>query len=278
MSVETEIDRLRPMVALAVIVLLVLAIGGCSMRQMIYPAPHITVGEPPADMEEATLGSGGESIVAWYWEPPEVQYLKPALLFLHGNGENLETIRASNTLEQLRQLGSPFLIIDYPGYGRSSGRPSESSLKRAAADSIRWLSDRTGERRIVVCGWSLGAAVGVHVAATESSVDALIAMSAWTSLSDVAELHFPRWLVGTLLRETYDSADSGSRITIPTLLIHGTKDPIIPVAQGHNLASKIPHAEWFEVPTSGHNDLLSYSEVWSVIAEFLDRVRAVPAV
>lgn len=248
-------------------------LGGCSMRQMIYPAPPVPVGEPPAWMEEVEVEAGdGVSLVGWYWEPDPSNPNRPVIVFLHGNGENLETMRSSSTLEQIRRLRSPFLVVDYPGYGRSSGFPSEASLKRGAAAAVHWAFERFDGREVVICGWSLGAAVAIHTAATEPEVVALIAMSAWTSLEEVAANHFPGWLVGVLLRESYDSVEVGVEVEVPSLLIHGSEDSIIPIEQGRRVAAQIPRAQWLELAGAGHNDLLSFPEVWEAIEAFVGLV------
>ncbi|MEM6797745.1 MAG: hypothetical protein AAF725_27500, partial [Acidobacteriota bacterium] len=95
------------------------------VRQMLYPAPPFRVPPAPAPLEEEILTSSeGDRIVAWTSALPE----GPAVLFLHGNGENLETLRLSGVFESFAALGASAMAIDYPGYGRSTGRPSERSL------------------------------------------------------------------------------------------------------------------------------------------------------
>ncbi len=263
--------------SLIVVVLTVFAANlsflGCSMRQMIYPSPAIPVGGPPTGLEEVIISSGDDSkVVAWYRELAMSHGGRPAVLFFHGNGENLETMRMSATFEQLDRLQTPYLVVDYPGYGRSSGIPSERSLKESGLAAMRWLVDQQPDRPLVICGWSLGAAVAIFLAAETDDLDGLIAISAWTSLRDVAKIHFPNWMVGALLRESYDSAVIVETIQEPTLLIHGGRDEIIPVAQGRKLRSKMPRSAWLEVDLAGHNDLLSHPEVWQAIRKFLDLV------
>lgn len=243
------------------------------MRQMIYPSPAIPVGDPPTGLEEVTIPLGdGSKVVGWYRGSAKSDGVRPAVLFFHGNGENLETMRMSATFEQLDQLHSPYLVVDYPGYGRSSGIPSERSLKEAGLVASRWLGDRHPDSSLVVCGWSLGAAVAIFLAAETDGVDGLIAISAWTSLRDVAAIHFPNWMVGVLLRESYDSALLVEQVQQPTLLIHGGRDQIIPVLQGRALKANMPHSAWLEIDLAGHNDLLSYPQVWQAIQEFLNLV------
>ena len=100
-----------------------------------------------------------------------------------------------------------------------------------------WLLMERPDNPKIIMGWSLGAAVAVQTAATfKGSVDGLILLSPWTTLPDVASHHFPRWLVRLLLKETYPSVVAAAEIDIPSLVIHGTEDQIIPFSQGEALA------------------------------------------
>ena len=257
----------------------ILLLSSCSVRHIIYPAPAISVGKPPSGMEEVWLDTRrGVSILAWHRDGSRLSPHRPTLLYFHGNGENLETMRLSGSLAELDKLGVPYLAVDYPGYGRSSGAPSEASIKEAGEAALQWLVRRYPDRPRIVCGWSLGAAVATYLAATSKDLQGLVALSAWTSLADVAALHFPSWLTGILLRESYDSAEVAVGIEMPSLVIHGDRDEIIPAAQGRALAEAIPQAEWLAIEAAGHNDLLSNGRVWRAISGFLNLVEANAAV
>jgi pimeloyl-ACP methyl ester carboxylesterase len=261
-------------VGLAVSVILVILCGmclsGCLGRKMTYPAPAVTVGPAPAPLEEIALKpASGKTVVAWVFlpaAPPGV----PALLFFHGNGENLETLRLSGALEELRRLGVPFLAIDYPGYGRSRGNPSEQGVLESADAAVAWLGQRCPGRPLVSCGWSMGAAVALQTAARHPDrVKGLIALSSWTSLRDVARAHFPGWMVWLLLRERYPSLETAPRIACPALVMHGAKDDLIPASQGERVAKAISRARWVPIPGAGHNDILGEPRIWEEMAAFL---------
>jgi fermentation-respiration switch protein FrsA (DUF1100 family) len=193
----------------------------------------------------------------------------PAVLFLHGNGENLQTMHQAGLFEDLKGLGLPFLAIDYPGYGRSFGEPSEAGLVRSAESGAEWLRRKHPGRPLAFCGWSLGAAVAVQ-AAGRSQPDGLILLSAWSRLADVAKVHYPDWMVKLLLRERYDSLEAAERIRCRVLLVHGERDSIIPPEQGRLLFGRFPvPPAWVAVPDADHNDLLSRSIVWEEIGKFL---------
>jgi uncharacterized protein len=239
------------------------------VQSMIYPAPSIAVGDkPPVSFAHPNWDL---EIDGWLHEPQRPA-AKQVMLYFHGNGENLETLRRSGLLSELQALQIPFLVIDYPGYGRSKGRTSEESILRNSAGAVSWLKGRFADHSVILCGWSLGASVAVQTA-EQTQTDALIAMSTWTSLRDVAVLHFSEWLVGFALKERYDALQAAHKITCPVLMIHGELDDLIPVGQGKSVASamKAP-TRWVLIPSVGHNDLLSQPVVWKEITQFLHQI------
>jgi pimeloyl-ACP methyl ester carboxylesterase len=240
-------------------------------RSVLYPAPAVSVPSPPPEpLEEIELESEGNLLVGW-WRPAR-ESGGPVVLMLHGNGENLETLRYSGLFDRFAELGAAVLALDYPGYGLSAGRPSEESLVAAATAALRELDSRAGSRRRrVVAGWSLGAAVAAQLAAAESgSVDSLALMSPWTALPELAATHFPAWLTGLLLEDRYDTLAVAGRIRCSTLVVHGAEDRIIPASHGRRVhAALAGRKEWVEVPGAGHNDLLARSETWRALGELL---------
>jgi pimeloyl-ACP methyl ester carboxylesterase len=236
------------------------------VQSMIYPAPSVAVSEkPPVSF---THPDWDLEIDGWLYEP-ERPAAKQVMLYFHGNGENLETLRQSGLLGELQALQIPFLVVDYPGYGRSKGRTSEESILRNSTAAVKWLKNRFADHSVILCGWSLGASVAVQTA-QQTQPDALIAMSTWTSMRDIAVLHFSGWLVGLALKERYDALEAAKQITCPVLMIHGELDDLIPASQGEKVATALKAPKrWVLLPSVGHNDLLSQPEVWKEIAAFL---------
>ena len=242
-------------------------------RQMIYPAPGVAVpSPPPSPLEEVQLSpSTGERVTAWAsGEDPALPPGRPVALFFHGNGENLATMHWAGTFEALDRLRIPYLAVDYPGYGRSSGAPSEEGLIATGDAAVAWARQRYPDRPVVVCGWSLGAAVALAAAARNpGDVAGVIALSPWTSLADVARVLFPGFMVKALLRERYDSLEAARKIGVPALVIHGERDDLIPAEQGRRIAEALSGARWVPVRRAGHNDLLGQAEVWDEISRFV---------
>ncbi len=256
--------------------------AACDMQTLLYPVPGIAVpADPPAGYEEVGLESAaGDRIHGWHLDAGHAR--APAVVLFHGNGENLGTMARAGTLHELARLGVAVLVVDYPGYGQSSGRPSEAAILAAAEAALAWLAERHSDRSLVAMGWSLGAAVAIELAARHPveaagrdarEVAGLVALSPWTCLEDVARTHFPGWMVRLFLRERYDAMGAAARVRVPVVVIHGEADTIVPPALGTRLANAFPQgARLVLVPDTGHNDLLGRPEVWRRIREFLAQI------
>ena len=234
------------------------------MRTAVYPGSLARPsGPPPEGWEEVALPPA----LAWHVPCPRGD--GPVLLLFHGNGEILDP----DWIRGFSSLDVPVLAVEYPGYGRSAGKPSERGLMAAGIAALDWAAERYPGRALVPCGWSLGSAVAVQVAASRSErVSGLILMSPFTRLPDAARAHYPGWLVAFLLRERYDSLEAASRVRCPSLVLHGTEDPVVPCGQGRRIAAALPSASWVEIPGAGHNDLLGCC--WIEIQGFVKNIRA----
>jgi hypothetical protein len=266
-QVKRSILWILPVLALLVIGV---SMNNSFVRSMIYPAPSVRVpGTPPASYEQPDWDL---EMHGWLYRPPGESH-RQVMIYFHGNGENLETMRQSGLLEELQRLEIPFLVVDYPGYGLSQGQASEESILRDGLKATKWLKNAFPDRSMIVCGWSLGASVAIQTTAASDQADGLIALSAWTSLRDVAALHFSEWLVRFALRESFDALNAAKKIQLPALFIHGDEDDLIPATQGKKVAVSIPApARWVALPGVGHNDLLGQPEVWNEIRKFLSEL------
>jgi uncharacterized protein len=241
-------------------------------RPMIYPAPPVQVpSPPPPPLAEVALDlATGERVVGWAHAGAGLAPSAPVALFFHGNGENLATLHWAGLFGDLADLGIALLVVDYPGYGRSTGTPSEEGLVATGDAAVAWALARHPGRPVAVCGWSLGAAVAIAAAARQpAGVAGLVGLSAWTTLADVARLLFPSLLVKGLLRERYDSLALAPGIRVPALVVHGEEDELIPVEQGRRIAAALGGpTRWVPVPGAGHNDLLAQPVVWEELRRF----------
>jgi hypothetical protein len=250
--------------------------GGCRMvKSMVYPAPAVPVQAPPNPyLPVSPTTENGDKLDMWVLDPEGSSDVLGTVLFFHGNGENLETLRLSGKFEALRYLGCTAVAIDYPGYGRSSGSPSEKSLAEAADAALGWVVQNRPDAPVFVCGWSLGAGVAAGVAKRhDNQIHGVVLLSPWTTLADVAGTRFPRFLVRMVLRDRYDSIEAVKQITTPVLVMHGTDDRVIPFSQGRQLAEKTKSLyKWVPVEGAGHTQLLSHPLVRQELNTFITAI------
>lgn len=267
----TRSQFIKTAIVILVLMIIFIPLTQYLVRFMTYPAPPITVPSPPQPFREVAIEyTRGESAIGWLYENSAAQNA-PVILMFHGNGENLETMRRGGMLHQFMDLNVSFLALDYPGYGRSDGKPSEQNNIAAANAAFQWIVRNFETNPRIIFGWSLGAAVAIPTAAQhQSGVDGLIAVSPWSSLPEVAAVHYPGFLVKPLLKESYNSVEAARQIDCPTLIIHGEQDNIIPISQGKKVAEVMgAAARWVPVPHTGHNDIFGRELVWEVIGDFI---------
>jgi fermentation-respiration switch protein FrsA (DUF1100 family) len=194
--------------------------------------------------------SDGLRLHAWWVPSPGARL---ATLYLHGNGGNLA--HSPGHLREITAAGSSVLIIDYRGYGKSPGRPTERGLYRDADAGYDYLIGRGyGPGQIVIHGESLGSAVAVDLA-RRRTCGGLILECPFTSFAAVAGKIVP--LVGGLFAYGFNSVRKIARVHAPVLIIHGDRDRTIPHAMGRAVfeAANKPKSFW-TIEEASHLDLV----------------------
>jgi fermentation-respiration switch protein FrsA (DUF1100 family) len=255
--------------AAAGIYLVVLVLLWSMQERITFPAPKGPLPDPAR-----TIGYGervevrmhdGTGLVGWYLpavkdqlrrsggQEPNAGAKTPAMLWFYGNGENIGAIWP--IIRDFRPPHAALLVLDYPGYGASEGRTSESGIYEAGDLAYQALLQRPDidANRIYVYGRSLGSAVATHVAATHQ-VAGLILESPFTSARAMAARHykiFPRGLV----RLRLDNLERIKQIRCPTLILHGNADALGPIEMGKELgAAAGGPIDFVIIDGSGHNE------------------------
>jgi pimeloyl-ACP methyl ester carboxylesterase len=155
----------------------------------------------------------------------------------------------------LAATGLTVLLLDYRGYGGNPGSPSEEGLARDARagwDHLTALGFAAD--RIVLFGESLGAAVATRLA-TDVTPRGLVLRSPFASLASVGREHYPFLPVGLLLRDRYEVADQVGRVRVPTVVVYGTADRVVPPRQSRTVADAAANlADVVVVDGADHND------------------------
>jgi uncharacterized protein len=176
------------------------------------------------------------------------------LVWFHGNAENIGM--GMERLEALAQLGVNVLAVDYRGYGKSQGSPSEAGVYRDGEAAYRYLVETRGfdPKNLIIYGHSLGGAVAVEIAARHACAG-LIVESSFTSLSEMARHIYHLPAVEFLPRSRFDSLAKIARVRAPVLVIHGTDDRVVPFEMGRKLYEAAPHPkDFYAVEGAGHDD------------------------
>ncbi|MGH9750376.1 MAG: alpha/beta hydrolase [Candidatus Polarisedimenticolia bacterium] len=208
---------------------------------------------------------------------PAIRRRPLSLILFHGNAENIGD--GVSVAALTRAAGHNVLLVDYRGYGRSEGSPSEKGIYRDGEAALAALRARPGvdPEGIVVWGRSIGGAVAVHLAASQP-VRAVILESPFTSVHELLR-EGGYGLMAFLARfgtYRFDSASRIVRVRAPLLVVHGTGDEIIPFALGRRLHDLAPGPrEFLAIEGGGHNDLWARHarDVWGGIAAFLERLK-----
>jgi pimeloyl-ACP methyl ester carboxylesterase len=193
---------------------------------------------------------------------------KHVILYFHGNGGSLDSWQW--VANDLHELNCDIFMIDYRGYGKSSGSFSESGFyldAQAAYDFL--IADGYEPDDIIIYGRSLGTGVAVDLA-TKRKAKALILESAYTTIPDVGKVHYPYLFPGLLSRYDFNSLAKVPQLTIPVLLIHGDKDGLIPCEQSKELDAAIKSTKTLVLIKGGdHNNLIHFPEHNKAIKDFM---------
>ena len=245
------------------------------LNRLLY-FPSRVVGAAPAPFEDRWLeATDGTRLHGWWIRaaPSAAGHV----LLCHGNAGNVSDRAVHARL--LAAAGLDVLLFDYRGYGRSVGRPSEAGTYRDARGARAALLREPGvhPERLLYLGESLGAAVALELA-VEHPPAGLILQSAFTSVRDMARLHYPV-VPSALVPDAYHSLRLIRRLRAPLLVIHGERDDIVPAEHGRALHDAAPDPKLMRLfPHAGHNDLLAAAgEDWvAAVADFAGRYTAIP--
>jgi len=244
-----------------------------AQRSLLYPVPQTQRTSPddagfPQAEEHVLTTSDGEKIIAWHVPPRDG---KPVVIFLHGNGDILAW-----RVPRFRALtadGIGLVAISFRGYAGSSGHPTEAGLIADADAAYAFAAARYPVARIVVWGFSLGTGPAVALAATHP-VGKLILEAPYTSIGDVAAPRFPLVPVRLLLSDSFHSDRRIADVTAPLLVMHGDRDPVIPIALGEKLYSLARDPkQMVRFPDGGHETLDDFGAT-DVVRRFLTQPAA----
>jgi hypothetical protein len=241
-----------------------------NQRSMLYPVPP---GAREPRLHGAALlrlpGPEGSTVFALHVPAPEGA---PTVVHFHGNGEQLAD--SGWLAQRFQEAGLGFYAVEYPGYGLAKGKgPTEEGLYAAAEVALKHLHEglRVPREQVVLQGQSLGSGVAVEMARRGYGAR-LILISPYTSMMDMGAVLFPWLPVRLLARDRFDSMSKAPQVGLPVLIIHGSRDELIPAAMGQRLGIVFPQASVLLVEGAGHNDVVDRAAVLQEVTQFARNV------
>lgn len=270
---------------LAAFAVLATALLWLGQRRLVYFPSQVVPSETPEGVVEVILTtSDGLELAAWFVPPragpggpgsgagagtsdpaDATTTARATIVVFHGNGGN--RVGRVPLAVSLAERGHAVLLVDYRGYGGNPGSPTAAGLALDARAARTWVEEQDGldgidgrdgrdgrdAERIVYMGESLGAGVAIELAVDHPPA-ALVLRSPFTSLADVAGVHYP--VVPTfLLRDRWPNLDRMGEVDAPALFIAGSDDEIVPADQTRRLheAASEPK-QLLVVDGARHND------------------------
>ncbi|MEE2788928.1 MAG: alpha/beta hydrolase [Myxococcota bacterium] len=237
-------------------------------RLILFPKPNRsgidTLPTVPLGAERLWIAHSSGRTESWLFvERGDVR--RPLVLFFHGNAELIDD--AMDKVDGYRRLGYAVALMEYRGYGRSDGSPSEEHIVADALALVQRLETDPDLDldRMVYHGRSLGGGVATSLARIYPPAR-LVLESTFTSIIDMARgMGVPAWLV----RDPFNTREFLVQSDPSVLILHGVKDSIVPVEHAHQLAQAGTRVK-LVLLDCGHNDCPpNDSDYWSVIGAFL---------
>ena len=224
--------------------------------------------ELPLTAEEVRIPTSDEEVLSGVLY--RAQASRGVILYFHGNAGSLRTWK--DVSSDLVPLGYDTLVVDYRGYGKSTGRITEAGLYEDGRAAYRWLMQQ-GYRAddVILYGRSIGSGVASKLA-SEVEARALVLESPFSSLVALGRELMPWALPRLTLRFRFPNRDHLAKTTLPVLLLHGSEDELIGAHHSQTLAGALgERAELHLIEGGAHNDLSNFPLYHSALAAFLTR-------
>lgn len=192
---------------------------------------------------------------------------KGLILYFHGNADNLQ--RWGKYAIDFTSLGYDILMMDYRGYGKSTGKPNERDLYKDALTVLRWSQDIVKHDRLIIYGRSLGSAVASNLA-TAVTPDLLILETPFDELRGAVYEPIKPLLYFFPLHSNFSNKAFLPKVKCKKVIIHGTKDQVVPLASALRLKPLLVEGDQFVIIEGGsHRNLRDFESFHKALAEAL---------
>lgn len=245
---------MRVFIYIAVLLLLfVLYVRYLERKSIFYPRKEVLFNPNNIGLAyEDVYFKTQSGIVLNGWLVEGVPKSRAVMIFFHGNAGNIGD--RLTKIEYFSKMGINVFIVDYRGYGRSEGDPSEEGLYEDALAAFDYIASRKDydPKKIIVYGVSLGGAVAVDLASKRDAA-ALIVDSSFSRAKDMAKKILPL-VPGFIIKTKLDSLSKIAMVKKPKLFLHSPEDEVVPFKLGQKLYEAAPEPKEFVELSGGHND------------------------
>jgi fermentation-respiration switch protein FrsA (DUF1100 family) len=222
-------------------------------------------------LRDVELDCDAGKVHAW-WSPPEKwDPSQGAVLYCHGNAGNL-SLWGPALEAWSKHRPEAVLIFDYPGYGKSEGKPSEAGCHAAARAAYDWVcrNQKVAGQQVILVGQSLGSAVATNLA-TECDYRALVLISPPSSMPDMATERFPMFPLRWFIHNRFDNLQWIGQCHRPVFLAHGTADQMVAFRNAERVfAVANEPKKLYRLEGVGHDVVLD-AAFFRSLREFLDK-------
>lgn len=233
------------------------------VNSMMFKPPQPSYTDDSSVIKLTT--STGERISAKYYPNKQAQYT-----LLYHNVNNADMAMTYHTIQEYLQHGYAVMAYDYPGYGTSTGKPTEESVVRAASTVYRYLVDdqHISPKKIINVGYSIGSGVATEMAVRYPSAGLVLLAPLTSAFKIYTQFHI-------LPFDHFNNDYKIARLTVPLFIVHGTKDDAIPIWHGRQLYQIAPvYKEHLWVSGAGHKGLESAAgeSYWEGLAHWVSEL------
>jgi pimeloyl-ACP methyl ester carboxylesterase len=193
----------------------------------------------------------------------------PTVFYFGGNAEEVSV----NLADFSSRLNANVILVNYRGYGQSSGSPTEDRLKSDALAIYDEMADRLDLDSAHCAAWgrSLGSSMAAWLA-LERGLGKLILTCPFDSIQAVAGAYYPSWLVNLVLEDRHRTIDFARQITCPALILVAPEDEVIPYRHTHRLYERLAGPKKLvPVHGAGHNTISSFEAYFNAVNTFLEQ-------
>ena len=230
-----------------------------------YPSKEFisSPGQDGIEHEEVFIKTSDGEKLHGYFLPASIKAgLKPAstkiVIYLHGNAQNVSAWYLA-PVEIQKHVPVNFLLVDYRGYGKSTGNPSIEGVITDAQAMYKYLLDKGYKsENVSIYGRSIGGAIALELGSQEK-VKSIVIQSSFTSLKEIAKELFPFIPNNLVKNDFWNSQELIQKIKIPLLISHGDRDEIVPISHSYKLYELANEPKKLIVLKGAtHNDISSY--------------------